>query len=57
MCEIDPNGVECGWQLIYDRLKRLGKLDVLYENEPPRDWSQTHDGGPRKLSREDMAGL
>ena len=57
MCEIDPENVECGWQLIYDRLKTLGKLDVLTENIPPRDWSKTHDGGPRKLSREDIAGL
>jgi ferredoxin len=57
MCEVDPENIECGWQLIYDRLKTLGKLEVLYENAPPRDWSQTHDGGPRKLSREDIAGL
>lgn len=56
-CEIDTENVECGWQLIYDRLKALGKLDVLYENAPPRDWSHTHDGGPRKLTREDIAGL
>ena len=56
-CEIDPVNVECGWQLIYDRLKTLNKLDVLDENAVPRDWSRTHDGGPRKLSREDIAGL
>jgi len=56
-CEVDPENLDCGWQLIYDRLKTLGKLDVLTENVQPRDWSQTHDGGPRKLSREDMAGL
>lgn len=57
MCEVDPESIECGWQLIYDRLKTLGKLDVLAENVQPRDWSHTHDGGPRKLSREDIAGL
>jgi len=57
MCEVDPDNIECGWQLIYDRLKTLGKLDVLTENAQPRDWSRTHDGGPRKLSREDVAGL
>jgi hypothetical protein len=57
MCEVDPSQIECGWQLIYDRLKTLGKIEVLYENAPPRDWSRTHDGGPRQLSREDMAGL
>jgi hypothetical protein len=56
-CEVDPENIECGWQLIYDRLKTLGRLDVLEENAPPRDWSRTHDGGPRRLSREDVAGL
>jgi len=56
-CEVDPENIECGWQLIYDRLKTLGKLDLLAELYEPIDWSQTHDGGPRKLSREDVAGL
>jgi len=56
-CEVDPENIECGWQLIYDRLKTLGKLHVLTENAEPKDWSLTHDGGPRKLSREDIAGL
>ena len=46
-CEVDPDSIECGWQLIYDRLKTLGKLDVLNENPPPRNWSLTHNGGPR----------
>jgi ferredoxin len=57
MCEVDPENIECGWQLIYDRLRTLGKLDVLAENAQPKDWSRTHDGGPRRLSREDVAGL
>ncbi len=56
-CEVDPDNIDCGWQLIYDRLKTLGSLGVLDENSEPRDWSKTHDGGPRKLSREDIAGL
>ena len=57
MCEVDPEKIECGWQLIIDRLSTLGKLDVLAENTGARDWSKTHSGGPRRLSREDMAGL
>ncbi len=56
-CEVDPENIDCGWQLIYDRLKTLGRLDVLAENAEPKDWSKTHHGGPRKLSREDIAGL
>ena len=57
MCEVDPENTECGWQLIYDRLKTLGRLDLMVKNTGPRDWSKTHSGGPRKLSREDIAGL
>jgi len=56
-CEVDPENIECGWQLIYDRLKAIGKLEVLAENAEPRDWAKTHSGGPRKLSREDVAEL
>lgn len=54
MCEIDPENTECGWQLIYDRFKKLGKLEKLMENHPPKDWSTNRDGGPRKVVREDM---
>jgi ferredoxin len=54
MCEVDPESIQCGWQLIYDRLKQLGKLDVLSEVAEPRDWSKTHSGGPRRMSREDL---
>ncbi len=52
-CEIDPE-TDCAWQLIFDRLKRLGRLHVLEEIEPPKDWSNSSDGGPRKVKREDM---
>jgi len=55
MCEVDPENIECGWQKIYDRLKALGQLEVLERNEPPRDWSTAHDGGPRKIVRPDLA--
>jgi len=52
-CEIDPN-VDCGWQLIYDRLKELGQLDELEKVLPVKDWSTSRDGGPRKRIREDL---
>ena len=32
-------------------------VDALLEIAPPRDWSKTHAGGPRTLSREDVAGM
>ena len=28
MCEVDPN-MECGWERIYQRLKAIGRLDLL----------------------------
>jgi len=53
-CEVDPSSIECGWQLIYDRMARLGRLEELEENQPLKDWSSGRDGGPRKVVREDM---
>jgi ferredoxin len=52
-CEIDPE-IECAWQLIYDRLSAMGKLDNLLEIQPPKDWSTSRDGGPRKIVRDDL---
>jgi ferredoxin len=52
-CEIDPD-VPCAWQLIYDRLSSMGKLEVLLELQPPKNWRTSRDGGPRKIVREDL---
>lgn len=52
-CEVSPD-IPCAWQLIYDRMARLGLLDKLAEVQPPRDWSSSHSGGPRKIVREDL---
>lgn len=52
-CEVDPE-TECAWQLIYDRLARLGQLDRLDALMPYKDWSKDYDGGPRKIVREDL---
>lgn len=52
-CEIDPD-LECAWQLIYDRLKALDRLEMLTEVQPVKDWSTSRDGGPRKIIREDL---
>jgi ferredoxin len=52
-CEISPD-VPCAWQLIYDRLSSLDKLDVLMELQPPKNWRNSRDGGPRKIVREDL---
>lgn len=52
-CEIDKN-LDCAWQLIYNRLEKLGQLEKLEEIIPVKDWSTSRDGGPRKIIREDL---
>lgn len=52
-CEIDPE-VDCAWQLIYDRLKALGQLELMMEILPVKDWSTSRDGGPRRIVRNDL---
>jgi len=53
-CEISKE-TDCAWHLIIERLTRLGKLDLLKEIQPPKDWSKAHSGhGPRKTVREDV---
>ena len=52
-CEINKDLV-CGWQLIVDRLKELGKLDDYETLTPIKDWSTERAGGPRKVVREDV---
>jgi len=52
-CEIDKE-IDCGWQLIIDRLKELNQLDRYEEVTPVKDWSTGRDGGPRRRVREDL---
>ena len=52
-CEVNPE-IDCGWQLIYDRLKELGRLDLLEVIIPINNWSTGRDAGPRKIIREDL---
>jgi hypothetical protein len=42
MCEVD-NGRPCGWVLIFERLKKLGRLELLDAHQAPKDhakWSR-----------------
>jgi ferredoxin len=52
-CEINPE-VPCAWQLIWERMSELGLLDRLMEIQPPKDWSTSRDGGPRRIIRDDL---
>jgi ferredoxin len=52
-CEVNED-IPCAWQLIYDRLKSLDKLEMLSEIRPPKNWRTSRDGGPRKIVRPDL---
>jgi ferredoxin len=52
-CEISPN-IPCAWHLIWERMSALGMLDRLLEIQPPKNWSASRDGGPRRIIREDL---
>jgi ferredoxin len=52
-CEINAE-IDCAWQLIYDKLKAQGRLNLLMEITPAKDWRTARDGGPRKIVREDL---
>ena len=53
VCEINPE-TSCAWQLIYDKLKAQDRLHLIMEIQPAKDWSHSRDGGPRKITREDL---
>lgn len=52
-CEIDPQ-VDCGWQLIVDRLKSLGQMDRYEDLMETNDWRTNRDGGPRTMILEEF---
>ncbi len=52
-CEINPE-IDCAWQLIYDKLQAQGRLNLIMEITPPKDWRPSRDGGPRRVVREDL---
>lgn len=54
-CEIseDGNDVECVWNLIYERLKKLNKLDNLLKVREAKDWRASTNAGQRKVKFEE----
>jgi hypothetical protein len=38
-CEVSPEK-PCGWELIYERLKEVGRLDLLKRFIPPKEWNK-----------------
>ena len=55
-CEIDPD-MDCGWLLIYKRLKELGRLHDYRTIRPPRDHRKDRGAGVRRLTHAEMAAL
>jgi ferredoxin len=52
-CEVDP-AVDCGWLLIFNRLRELGELERMREILDPKDWSLASVGRPRRIVRDDV---
>ena len=55
-CEISPD-IPCAWQMIYERLAGMGRLDIMDEIEPIKDWSVSLSGGPRQAEVESGCGV
>jgi len=49
-CDVNPD-TACAWDLIFHSLQRLGRLDLLEENIPPKNWLPSRSGGPRRIVR------
>lgn len=48
-CELGDD-IDCAWHLIIQRMKLLGKMELLEEIQPPKDWSASFHGGTRKMT-------
>lgn len=52
-CEVDAD-TDCAWQLIHDRMAKLGRAEELEEIVEPKDWSVARGSTPGKIIREDL---
>ncbi len=52
VCEVDKD-IACVWQLIHDRLEKIGKLDNLTVVREPKDWRMSTETGQRKIKFEE----
>lgn len=52
VCEVDKD-VACVWQLIHDRLEKIGKLDNLMIVREPKDWRTSTSARQRKCTFEE----
>ena len=52
-CEVSAD-MDCGWYLIYKRLKEMGRLEELRKIRGPIDWRKEHGSGVRRLILSEM---
>lgn len=52
-CEVDKS-ISCAWHYIVERMKALGTLERLEEPHEPKNWRAGRDGGPGRITREDL---
>jgi ferredoxin len=53
-CEVDPANTPCAWDMIYERLEKLGRLDSMDKVREPKNWAPSFSGGVRVTVREDL---
>jgi ferredoxin len=55
-CEVSSkeHEVECAWDMIVRKLMERGELDRLLEINTAKNWQTSRDGGPRRITREDL---
>lgn len=55
-CELSGKDktIDCAWDMIVRKLMERGELDKLLEIQPAKNWQTSRDGGPRRISREDL---
>ena len=53
-CEVDPQSIDCGWQLIYDRMKSTGPAgEAGGRDSRSRTGARDGTAGPGKIVKED----
>jgi ferredoxin len=53
-CEINKE-MDCGWLLIFKRLKELGRLEDYRKVRSPKDWRKDRGAGVRRLSHQELS--
>ena len=55
-CEVKEE-MDCGWLLIYQRLKELGRLEEYRKMRAARDWRKDRSSGVRRLTHAELSTL